>query len=237
MAGEITILLNRWRDGDADAYQQLVPYVYPHLRGVAATYLNRESPGHTLQATALVHELYLRLLQQRKAEWQDRAHFYTFAAKMMRLILTDYARAAGVAKRGGHFEHVPLDRDLPFVELTGGEVIDLNRGLEELEAVDPRKVRLVELRYFLGCTTLEAAEVLEISTATAERDLALARSWLHARLTEERGAIEGSTAPYGPFRPYDGSGGNLLAWRDRRQRIESSRVRVLSAWYRQPAST
>ena len=190
MAGEITILLQQWKDGDASAYQQLIPYVYPHLRSVAASYLNRESPGHTLQATALVHELYLRLLQQRQARWEDRVHFYAFAAKMMRLILTDYARAGNVVKRGGQLQHVPVDGDIPFADLNNSDVVDLNRGLEELEAVDPRKARLIELRYFLGCTIAEAAEMLDISTSTAERDLALTRSWLHARLTESRGTIE-----------------------------------------------
>ena len=194
-AGEITILLHRWKDGDAEAFQRLVPYVYPHLKGVAAGYLNRESPGHTLQATALVHELYLRLLQQRKAEWQDRIHFYTFAAKMMRLILADHARAAGAAKRGGQSQHVPLNGNLAFVDFSNGDFVDLNRGLEELESVDSRKVRLVELRYFLGCTIAESAELLGISTATADRDLALARSWLHARLADENGGSDQSPAP------------------------------------------
>jgi RNA polymerase sigma factor (TIGR02999 family) len=183
MAGEITVLLRQWRDGDANAYQQLVPHVYPHLKEVAAGYMGREALGHTLQPTALVHELYLRLLQQRKAEWNDRAHFYTFAARMMRLILADHARASGASKRGGNVKQVPLDSEIPWVTLNSTDVLDLNQSLEDLEDVDPRKVRLVELRYFLGCTLAEAAELLEISRATAERDLLMARTWLHARLT------------------------------------------------------
>jgi RNA polymerase sigma factor (TIGR02999 family) len=190
MAGEITLLLRRWRDGDAEAYQQLVPYVYSHLREVAASYLARERREQTLQATALVHELYLRLLQQRKAEWKDRAHFYTFAAKMMRLILADHVRNTKAAKRGGGLDSVPLDHEIPWINLNNNDLLDLNRSLDELEAVDPRKVRLVELRYFLGCTIAEAAELLEISTATAERDLVLARSWLHARLTGGHSAMD-----------------------------------------------
>jgi RNA polymerase sigma factor (TIGR02999 family) len=115
MAGEITLLLRRWRDGDAEAYQQLVPYVYSHLREVAASYLAREQQEQTLQATALVHELYLRLLQQRKAEWKDRAHFYTFAAKMMQLILADHVRNTKAAKRGGGLDSVPLDHEIPWI--------------------------------------------------------------------------------------------------------------------------
>jgi RNA polymerase sigma factor (TIGR02999 family) len=182
MPGEVTILLQRWRDGDQDARQQLMPHVYPHLRDVAAGYLRRESAGHTLQPTALVHELYLRLLQQRKAEWNDRAHFYTFAAKMMRLILADHARAANAGKRGGDAESVPLSDELPWVMLNSEDMIDINRALDEMETLDPRKVRLVELRYFLGCTVGEAAELTGISIATAERDLALIKSWLYLRL-------------------------------------------------------
>jgi RNA polymerase sigma factor (TIGR02999 family) len=182
MPGEVTILLRRWRDGDNDARQELMPHVYPHLRDVAASYLRRESVEHTLQPTALVHELYLRLLQQRKAEWNDRAHFYTFAAKMMRLILADYARAANAEKRGGDAANIPLSDDIPWVNLHGEDIIDVNGALDEMEAIDPRKVRLVELRYFLGCTVGECAELCGISTATAERDLALIKSWLYLRL-------------------------------------------------------
>lgn len=162
-----------------------MPHVYPHLHGVATGYLRRESAGHVLQPTALVHELYLRLLQQRKAEWSDRVHFYTFAAKMMRLILTDQARNLNAAKRGAGLEYVPLNDQIPWVNLNDGEqVVDLNRAMDELERVDPRKIRLLELRYFLGCTVAEAATLLDISPATADRDLALVRSWLHARLAK-----------------------------------------------------
>ncbi len=182
MAGEITVLLQRWRDGDPGARQELMPHVYPHLHDVAACYLRNESTTHTLQATALVHELYLRLVQQRKAEWNDRAHFYAFAAKMMRMILADHARAVNAAKRGGRSQHLPLSDELPWIDLDSGDAIDVNRALDEMEAIDARKVRLVELRYFLGCTVEECAELADISTATVERDLALIRSWLYVRL-------------------------------------------------------
>jgi RNA polymerase sigma factor (TIGR02999 family) len=159
-----------------------MPHVYPHLHEVAAAYLRRESGDHTLQPTALVHELYLRLLQQRKPDWDDRAHFYTFAAKVMRRILTDHARATHADKRGAGLQHVPLCDEVPWVNLNGVDVLDLNRALDELDSVDPRTVRLVELRYFIGCTLSESAEILGISTATAERGLTLARTWLYSRL-------------------------------------------------------
>ena len=185
MPGEVTILLRRWRDGDNDARQELMPHVYPHLHNVAASYLRRESAEHTLQPTALVHELYLRLLQQRKADWSDRAHFYTFAAKTMRLILTDHARAAHAEKRGGGGVVLPLSDEIPWIDLNVEDMIDVDQALNEMETVDPRKVRLIELRYFLGCTVPECAELLGISIATSERDLALAKSWLYLRLGPE----------------------------------------------------
>jgi RNA polymerase sigma factor (TIGR02999 family) len=184
--GDITVLLRRWKDGDADACDQLMPHIYPHLHEVASAYLRRESEGHTLQPTALVHELYLRLLEQRNPDWDDRVHFYTFAAKVMRRILTDHARASHAAKRGGKLPHLQLSDEIPWIDLNGDVVVDLNRVLDELDTVDPRKVRLVELRYFLGCTVTEAAELLSISKATAERDLTLARAWLYSKLVVKR---------------------------------------------------
>ncbi len=180
--GEITLLLDRWRRGDQEAFQELAPLVYPQLRKVAVAYLRREPSADTLQPTALVNELYLKLLQQRNTNWNDRAHFYAFAAKVMRRILTDHARTAKADKRGADLPHVPLSDEMPWVNVNGDDVIDVNRALDELEAVDPRKVRLVELRYFLGCTVPEAAALLDISTATVERDLTMVRSWLYAKL-------------------------------------------------------
>jgi RNA polymerase sigma factor (TIGR02999 family) len=159
-----------------------MPHVYPHLHEVAAAYLRREEQAHTLQPTALVHELYIRLLQQREPEWDDRTHFYTFAAKVMRRILMDHARATQANKRGAGLRHVQLSDEIPWVNLNSEDVVDLNQALDDLEAVDSRKVRLVELRYFLGCTVKECAELVAISTATAERDLTLARTWLYSRL-------------------------------------------------------
>lgn len=181
-SGEITVLLRRWNAGDERALEQLIPHVYPHLHQVAAAYLRRESSDHTLQPTALVHELYLKLLKQRKADWEDRAHFYSFAAKVMRRILVDHGRAVRADKRGAGLDPLPLSEEMAWIDLNSADMIDVNRALEELAAVDERKVRLAELRYFLGCTVSEAAALLGISTTTAERDLVLLRSWLYARL-------------------------------------------------------
>ena len=185
-AGDITVLLRKWKAGDGKACDQLMSHVYPHLHEVATAYLRRETKEHTLQPTALVHELYIRLLQQRKPDWDDRAHFYAFAAKLMRRILTDHARTAHADKRGAGVRHVPLSDEIPWVNLNGEGMLDLNRALDELDSVDPRKVRLVELRYFLGCTVPECAALLGISVATAERDLTLARTWLYSRLIAKR---------------------------------------------------
>jgi RNA polymerase sigma factor (TIGR02999 family) len=181
-AGDITVLLRKWTAGDSAARDQLMPHVYPHLHEVATAYLRRESADHTLQPTALVHELYLRLLQQRKADWEDRAHFYAFAAQVMRRILMDHARAANAGKRGSGLPHVPLCEEIPWVNLNSADVLDLNRALDELDSLDPRKARLVELRYFLGCTLQESATLVNISHATAERDLTMARTWLYSKL-------------------------------------------------------
>jgi len=181
--GEITLLLHRWERGEPNAFDQLLPLVYPQLREVAAAYIGRERNPGVLQATALVHELYLRLLNQRKADWNDRSHFYTFAAKVMRMILTDHARANQAQKRGGADRRIPLNDEIPWVNIGGGEMIELNRALDELEAVDAGKVQIIELRYFLGCTSDEAADVLQVSKATVDRDLKFAKSWLYRRLS------------------------------------------------------
>ena len=185
--GDITRLLREWKNGQPDALQQLIPLVYPDLKRIAYGYLQHEKPGHTLQATGLVHELYLRLCNQREANWDDRAHFFTFTAKIMRMILTDHARRNLRLKRGGRSERVPLNDQLasdqlPWINLTGPEYIDLDCALDELEKIDKRKAQMVELCHLLGCTTQESAEMLQISLATAERDLKFARGWLYNRL-------------------------------------------------------
>jgi RNA polymerase sigma factor (TIGR02999 family) len=183
--GEITLLLTRWKNGESSAFEELMPLVYPHLREVAAAYVRRERNPDVIQATALVHELYLRLLNQKKAEWEDRRHFYTFAAKVMRMILIDHARQGQAQIRGGDLQRVPLSDDLPWVNIGGAEMLDLNRALEELGQLDANKVQLVELRYFLGCTAEETAGLVGVSKATVDRELKFIKSWLYRRIHPE----------------------------------------------------
>lgn len=159
-----------------------MPIVYPHLREVAAAYIRRERNPDLMQATALVHELYLRLLKQKKAVGEDRRHFYAFAAKIMRMILIDHARERQAQSRGGSYDRIPLSDDLVWVELGSPELLDLNNALDELGALDAGKVQLVELRYFLGCTAEEAADLMQVSKATVDRDLRFAKTWLYRRL-------------------------------------------------------
>ena len=185
--GEITLLLAMWRDGEPSAFEQLMPLIYPHLREVAAAYVRRERNPDVLQATVLVHELYLRLLNQKKAVGEDRAHFYTFAAKVMRRILIDHARGNQTQMRGGGVERVPLSDDLPWVNIGSAELLDLNRALEDLSELDSYKVHLVELRYFLGCTAEETADLMQVSKATVDRDLKFVKSWLYRRLYPDAG--------------------------------------------------
>jgi RNA polymerase sigma factor (TIGR02999 family) len=180
--GEITLLLAKWKDGEPSAFAELMPLVYPHLRQVAAAYVRRERNPDMMQATALVHELYLRLLNQKKASWEDRRHFYTFSAKVMRMILIDHARQGQAQMRGGDLERVPLSDDLPWVNIGSAELLDLNRALDELASLDSYKVQLVELRYFLGCTAEETAEVMNVSKATVDRELKFIKSWLYRRI-------------------------------------------------------
>jgi RNA polymerase sigma factor (TIGR02999 family) len=180
--GEITLLLARWQNGEDSVFEQLMPLVYPHLRQVAAAYIRRERNPDVLQATALVHELYLKLLNQKKVAYQDRRHFYTFAAKVMRLILIDHARSNQAQMRGGGSIHVPLSEELSWVEVGSDDLLELNRALDELNAIDPYKVQLVELRYFLGCTAEETAALVQSSKATIDREMRFIKSWLYRRL-------------------------------------------------------
>ncbi len=185
--GDITILLGKWRDGEPTAFEELMPLVYPHLRQVAAAYIRRERNPDLLQGTVLVHELYLRLLSQKKADWEDRRHFYTFSARVMRLILIDHARETQAQSRGGGQERVPLSDDLAWVNLGSPEMLDLNRALDELGALDAQKVQMVELRYFLGCTAEETASLMGVSKATVDRELRFIKSWLFKRIGPNAG--------------------------------------------------
>jgi RNA polymerase sigma factor (TIGR02999 family) len=187
---DITTLLVRWRDGKPGALDDVIVATYPRLRKLAESFLRRESPGHTIQATALVHEIYLLLLRQRKVEFEDRSHFYGAAAALMRAILRDWARAKGAMKRGEKPVRVPLSEDLSWVDADSAEFLDLDAALTELEQLDERKARLIELKTFLGCSTAEAAEQLGISKATADRDLRLAKAWLFQRLRGTGAPVE-----------------------------------------------
>lgn len=196
MAGEtspeaVTALLARWNDGDQAAFHQVLPAVYAQLRSVADAYLRAERPGHTLQATALVHELYLKLLPQRQASFADRQHFLAFAARMMRMILIDHARTRGRQRRGGDRSAVPLHDEIPWIDASSSDMLDLDRALTELKDLDPRKVRLVELYCFLGASPEETAESLGISRATFFREWQFVRSWLHLRLRPPKPQTEG----------------------------------------------
>jgi RNA polymerase sigma factor (TIGR02999 family) len=181
--GEVTRMLDRWREGDPDVLESLIPLVYGQLHRIARGYMRRERDDHTLQPTALVNEVYMRLLNQRKITWNDRGHFFTFAARMMRNILKDHARAHLADRRGGPGAiRLPLSEELAWVGTSSVEILDLNRALDRLEQLDTRKAHLVELRFFLALTMEEVAEVLSISLATAERDLKFSRSWLYHEL-------------------------------------------------------
>ncbi len=176
-------MLQRWRAGEPEVLDDLIPIVYDQLHAIAAGYMRRERDDHTLQPTALVNEVYLRLFNQRKITWNDRVHFFVFAARMMRNILKDHARAHIADRRGGPGSiRLPLSEELAWVGSKPEEILDLNRALDRLEQMDARKAQLVELRFFLALTMEEAAEVLSISLATAERDLKFSRSWLYQEL-------------------------------------------------------
>ena len=180
---ETTLLLRAWADGDQNALERLTPHVYRTLRRIAARHLQNERAGQTLQATALVHEAYLELVDITNVDWQHRAHFYAVSAQIMRHILLDRARRRVAAKRGGHAEHLNLDELPNLGESRARELIALEDALNALTAFDERKARVVELRFFGGLSVEETAEVLKISPETVMRDWKFARSWLHAELS------------------------------------------------------
>jgi RNA polymerase sigma factor (TIGR02999 family) len=178
-------LLVRWRGGDRDALEQLMPLVYEELRRLAHHYLRQERADHTLQSTALVHEAYLRLAGQNPPQWQNRAHFFGIAAHVMRQILVEYARGRSAAKRGGHALTLSLDEGVAIPQEMDVDVVALDKALSELSDLDAQQGRIVELRFFAGLTIEDTSEVLGISPATVKRDWVSARAWLFRAMTGE----------------------------------------------------
>ena len=184
---DVTILLSELTRGNQQAVEQLVPLVYCELKRLANGYMRRERPDHTLQPTALVHEAYLKLVEQRSTNWQSRAHFFGIAAQMMRRILIDHARGHLREKRGGGQRAVPIDDALAFAPEHSLELIKLDESLERLAQLDPRQARIVELRFFGGLSVEQTAEMLGISEKTVKRDWSVAKAWLHGDLKANHG--------------------------------------------------
>ena len=186
VCGPATALLRAWSDGDQSALDRLLPLVEGELRRLGRGDIARERRGHTLQATALVNEAYLRLIDARNIPWQDRAHFLGICARLMRRVLVDYARSRGYQKRGGDLHQVTLTDALALTSEPAVDVIALDRALDGLAVVDPRKAKVIELRFFGGLSVEETADVLHVSTDTIKRDWRLAKIWLLR-------ALEGAT--------------------------------------------
>jgi RNA polymerase sigma-70 factor (ECF subfamily) len=180
----VTGLLIAWSNGDQEALESLIPAIYDELRRMAARYLRRERSGHTLETSALAHEAYLRLVDQNRVIWRNRAHFFAIAAQMMRRILVDHARSQRYAKRGGGARKLSLDEAPEIAREPLPEMLAIDEALKGLAEVDERKSRLVELRYFGGLTNEEIGEVLDISTATVTREWRTAKAWLYRYLAE-----------------------------------------------------
>ena len=183
----ITQMLVDWSNGDAEALNRLIPLVYAELRRQAASYLRRERAGHTLQTTSLIHEAYLKLVDQKRVRWQNRAHFFAVSAQLMRRILVDHARGRGRVKRGGSAVHLQLEEALVVAaQESNVDLIALDEALTRLAALDGRQAQLVELRYFSGLSIEETADVLGVSAATVKNDWSAARAWLHREIVEGR---------------------------------------------------
>jgi RNA polymerase sigma-70 factor, ECF subfamily len=180
----VTQLLRAWGDGDQSALEQLTPLVYEQLHSLARRQMSRENEGHTLQATALIHEVYLRLVEFENVRWQDRAHFFAVCARLMRRILIDFARSNSSLKRGGDDRRVTLDEGMILSPDLPAQLMDLEHALTKLAKEDPRKSGVVELRFFGGLTVTETAEVLKISPDTVMRDWSMARAWLLREIDE-----------------------------------------------------
>ena len=187
--GQVTQLLRKWSDGDEKALDQLVPVVYKELRRLAHYHLEHEPDGHTLQSTALVHEVYLRLCGQDEPQWENRAHFFAVAARMMRRILVDRARRRLAGKRGGKAPRVNLDEVPDLSSGRASELVALDEGMNALAQIDSRKAQVIELRFFGGLSVEETADVLKVSPHTVRRDWKLARAWLLADLSAQKQTV------------------------------------------------
>lgn len=179
--GDITVLLRDWSAGNTAATEQLFELVYPHLRKIAGALFRGERPENLLQPTSVVNELFLKLIRQRSLRFEDREHFYSLSARLMRRVLVDHARSEGRQKRDAGIP-VPLHPDLAWIDAQPAEMMDVDRVLNELDQLDPRKCRMVELRFFLGFTAEETAELMNTSKATVDRELRFVRGWLADRL-------------------------------------------------------
>ena len=182
---EITRLLHAWGSGDASALERLMPVVYNELHRLARHYMAGEQPGQTLQTTALVHEVYLRLVDANNINWQDRAHFYAICARLMRRILVDFARSRNYQKRGGHSPHIELEAAVTVSAVVSSELLAVDEALKQLAKLDRRKSEVVELRFFGGLTVEEVATALKVSPETVLRDWKLAKAWLLRELSHE----------------------------------------------------
>jgi RNA polymerase sigma factor (TIGR02999 family) len=182
---DVTTLLLAWNNGDQEALDRLMPVVYNELRRMARRHMQSENPGHTLQATALVNDLYMQLIDQKRVNWKNRAHFFGVSAQIIRRLLVDHARARHRLKRGGGALKVEWNEEIspsPPIETT---LLALDDALNQLSEIDPEKTRIIELRFFAGLSINEIAEVLKISPATVKRDWAFARAWLYRQLTSQ----------------------------------------------------
>jgi len=179
---EVTDLLNEWGNGDQEALNRLMPLVYDELHRLASRYLRHERVGHTLQTTALVHEAYLKLVDQKTANWHNRVQFFAAAAKVMRHVLVDYARSRKAAKRGGDYCRLSLDEAAISSQDKDADLLVLNEALDNLAVIDPQQSRVVELRVFGGLTVEDTAEALGISARTVKREWSMAKAWLHQQI-------------------------------------------------------
>ena len=186
---DVTVLLAQLNQGNAQAASKLIPLVYAELRRLAGSYMRRERSDHTLQATALVHEAYLKLVEQRSTNWKSRAHFFGIAAQAMRRILVDHARGHLREKRGGGQRAIPINEALVFAPEQSQELVKLDASLERLAKLDPRQGKIVELRFFGGLTVEQTADLLGISPKTVKRDWSVAKAWLHGDLKQDHGDL------------------------------------------------